>query len=127
MWKALGDGTSPAERDVEAILARVPRWRSRPRRYRPVSGGISNANWQVSAGAAQDFFVKVPGRGTEMFITRTRAAEASSKAHAYGFGAEVIDFLPEDGVEVFAFVEGFRATSTSTSCDRPCAATRCER
>ena len=111
MWKALGDGTSAAERDVEAILARVPRWQDATLRYRPVSGGISNANWQVSAGAAQDFFVKVPGRGTEMFITRTHAVEASRKAHACGFGAEVIDFLLEDGVEVFAFVEGFRATS----------------
>ncbi len=111
MWKALGDGLSAAERDLEAILARVPRWQGAALRYRPVSGGISNANWQVSSGAAQDFFVKVPGRGTEMFITRTVAVEASRKAHASGFGAEVIDFLPDPGVEIFAFVEGFRATS----------------
>ncbi|KAB1068933.1 phosphotransferase [Methylobacterium planeticum] len=111
MWKALGDGASAAERDVEAILGRVPRWQGASLRYRPVSGGISNANWQVSAGTAQDWFVKVPGRGTEMFITRTAANEASRKAHACGFGAEVIEFLPEAGVEVFAFVEGFRATS----------------
>ena len=111
MWKALGDAASPAERDIEAVLARVPRWQGASVRYRPVSGGISNANWQVSSGAAQDYFVKVPGRGTEMFIIRTAAVEASRKAHASGFGAEVIDFLPEDGVEIFAFVEGFRATS----------------
>lgn len=111
MWKALGDGTSAAERDVEAILSGIPRWRGTRLRYRPVPGGISNANWQVSAGAAPDCFVKVPGRGTEMFITRTAANEASRKAHACGFGAEVIDFLPDAGVEIFAFVEGFRATS----------------
>lgn len=111
MWKSLGDGTSAPEREVEAILAGVPRWRGARLRYRPVSGGISNANWQVSTGAAPDCFVKVPGRGTEMFITRTAANEASRKAHACGFGAEVIDFLPEAGVEIFAFVEGFRATS----------------
>lgn len=111
MWKSLGEGTSAPEREVEAILADVPRWRGAALRYRPVSGGISNANWQVSTGAAPDCFVKVPGRGTEMFITRDAANEASRKAHACGFGAEVIDFLPEVGVEIFAFVEGFRATS----------------
>ena len=111
MWKTVGDGTSAAERDVEAILSSVPRWQGAGVRYRPVTGGISNANWQVSTGAAQDWFVKVPGRGTEMFITRTAANEASRKAYACGFGAEVIDFLPDRGVEVFAFVAGFRATS----------------
>lgn len=111
MWTNVGDGASAAERELEAILARVPRWQGTPLRYRPVSGGISNANWQVSAGAAQDWFVKVPGRGTEMFIAREAANEASRKAHACGFGAEVIDFLPDDGVEVFAFIDGYRATS----------------
>ena len=107
----VGRDDGAAERDLEAILARVPRWQGAALRYRPVSGGISNANWQVSSGAAQDFFVKVPGRGTEMFITRTVADEASRKAHASGVGAEVVDFLPDPGVEIFAFLEGFRATS----------------
>lgn len=111
MWKALGDAANSAERDIEEVLARVPRWQEADLRYRPVSGGISNANWQVSTGSAQDYFVKVPGRGTEMFITRAAAVEASRKAHASGFGAEVIDFLPDLGVEIFAFVEGFRASS----------------
>lgn len=111
IWKAVGEGTSAAERDLEAILGRIARWQGTHLRYCPISGGISNANWRVSAGTAQDCFVKVPGRGTEMFIAREAANEASRKAHTCGFGAEVIDFLPADGVEVFAFVEGFRASS----------------
>lgn len=111
MWKDLGEGTSAAERDLEAILAAAPLWRGLSPRYTPVSGGISNANWRVSTGVGRDWFVKVPGRGTEMFIDRGTANEASRKAHSCGFGAEVIDYLPERGVEVFAFIEGCRATS----------------
>ncbi|WP_375463738.1 phosphotransferase [uncultured Methylobacterium sp.] len=111
IWKSLGEAATAGERDLEAILARVPRWAGTRLRYLPVSGGISNANWRVSTGAGPDCFVKVPGRGTEMFIERGAANEASRKAHACGFGAAVIDFLPGDGVEIFAFVEGFRATS----------------
>lgn len=110
-WKRPGEGESAGERALEAILAEVPRWRGEPLRYRPVSGGISNANWRIAVGEAGDYFLKVPGRGTEMFIDRMAANDASRKAHASGFGVEVVDFLPALGVEIFAFVEGYRASS----------------
>lgn len=110
-WIEHGAGRGPSERALEAVLARVPRWQGRPLRYRPVAGGISNTNWRVSAGEAADYFVKVPGRGTEMFICRDHANEASRRAHACGFGPAVHDYLAEEGVEIFAFVEGYRASS----------------
>lgn len=110
-WKRPGEADTEAERALEAILGRVDRWSGAALRYRPVAGGISNANWRISGGDGGDCFLKVPGRGTEMFIERGAANDASRKAHACGFGVEVVDFLPADGVEIFAFVEGFRASS----------------
>jgi hypothetical protein len=107
----MGEGRSPAERALEAILARVPRWADTPLRYRAVSGGLSNTNWRVQAGEGTDVFLKVPGRGTEMFVARAAAHEASRRAEACGFGVAVLDYLPEDGVEIFAFLEDFRASS----------------
>ena len=80
-------------------------------RYRPVPGGISNTNWRISTGGPADFFLKVPGSGTEMFIQRDAANDASRRAHSCGFGVEVVDYLPEQGVEIFTFVEGYRASS----------------
>ncbi|WP_428031939.1 phosphotransferase [Ancylobacter sp.] len=111
-WKTLGAAETAAEHELEAILARTPRWRGQALRYRPVSGGISNANWRIDAGGPRDYFLKAPGRGTEMFIDRVAAHEASRRAHASGFGVEAVDFLPDLGVEIFVFVEGFRASST---------------
>ncbi|KQP92110.1 phosphotransferase [Methylobacterium sp. Leaf117] len=116
-WTRRGEGASPPEQALEAILARIPGWADAPLRYRPVSGGISNTNWRVQAGSGAgdgtgaDVFLKVPGRGTEMFITRAAAHEASRRAEACGFGVAVLDYLPEDGVEIFAFLESFRASS----------------
>lgn len=110
-WKRFGEAATEAERAIEAAIAGVERWRGAALSYRPVSGGISNANWRVSTGEARDYFLKVPGRGTEMFIERGAANEASRKAQSCGFGVEVVDFLPESGVEIFAFVEGFRAST----------------
>ncbi|PZQ18855.1 MAG: choline/ethanolamine kinase--aminoglycoside phosphotransferase [Ancylobacter novellus] len=111
-WKSPGEAGTDAERALEAILAGVERWNGAALRYRPVSGGISNTNWRIGVeGADRDYFLKVPGRGTEMFIERVAANDASRRAHASGFGVEVIDFLPGPGVEIFAFVDGFRAST----------------
>ncbi|KQU16428.1 choline kinase [Methylobacterium sp. Leaf94] len=107
----MGEGRGAPEQALEAILARVPAWAGTPLRYRAVSGGISNTNWRVQAGEGIDVFLKVPGRGTKMFIARDAAHEASRRAEACGFGVAVLDYLPEDGVEIFAFLDDFRASS----------------
>jgi hypothetical protein len=112
MWKHVGEATSESEHAIEAILGRVARWQGLALCYQPVSGGISNTNWRIRAGdGGGDYFCKVPGRGTDMFITRDAANDASRRAHACGFGVEVVDFLPDDGVEIFAFLEDYRASS----------------
>lgn len=110
-WKTCGEASSGGERALETILRSVEAWKGEPLRYQSVSGGISNTNWRVRIGTSGDYFLKVPGRGTEMFIERNAANEASRLAHACGFGVEVVDFLPETGVEIFAFMENFRASS----------------
>ncbi|MFC5068904.1 phosphotransferase [Flaviflagellibacter deserti] len=117
--KQIGDAATDAERAIEGVLAKMPAWAGEPIRYQPVSGGISNANWRVSVdGHEIDYFVKVPGRGTEMFIERNAANNASRRAHESGVGARVVDFLVDDGIEIFQFVEGYRA-STNLDFMRP--------
>ena len=115
MWRAMGEGVTGDERRFENIVGKWPDWAGRNLRYGPVSGGISNTNWRVRVdGAARDFFVKIPGRGTERFIQRDAAHEASMKAHACGYGVPVVGFMVEEGVEIFEFVDGWR---TSTNLD----------
>ncbi|MGE4481896.1 phosphotransferase [Acidocella sp.] len=111
MWKQAGEAASEDERRIEAVLARVEPWRGRRLRYRPVAGGISNINWRVADDAGGDYFLKIPGRGTDMFVSRAAANEASRLAHQCGFGVEVVAFLPEEGVEIFTFAHGYRASS----------------
>ncbi|BCM87174.1 choline kinase family protein [Methylobacterium indicum] len=111
IWTSFGQAGSESERALEAILARVPAWRGKALRYRPVPGGISNTNWRIGIPGEADCFLKVPGRGTEMFIARDAANDASRRAQSCGFGVPVIDYLPDEGVEIFAFAEGFRASS----------------
>ena len=69
--KTTGQASNAGERELEAIIARVPPWRGQTLRYEPVQGGISNVNWRIWVGDTdRSFFLKVPGKGTEMFIDR---------------------------------------------------------
>lgn len=111
MWKQTGEASTEDEHRIEAVLAQVGAWRGQTMRYRPVAGGISNHNWRVADAAGQAFFLKVPGRGTEMFVSREASNEASRRAHGCGVGVEVVEFLPAEGVEIFAFAHGYRASS----------------
>lgn len=110
MDKILGEGTSLAECDLEQAIRRVPPWQGHRLRYRPVTGGISNANWRVWVGDRPgSFFVKIPGKGTEMFIDRAAALDASRTAASLGIGPRVHDYLAADGIEISDFIEGRRS------------------
>lgn len=109
--KRVGEAQSQQEVLLEQAIAAMRDWQTEVVYYRPVTGGISNANWKVQVdGSERAFFIKIPGQGTEMFINRETAHEASLKAAATGYGAPVVAFLPELGVEVFEFMEGWRAS-----------------
>jgi thiamine kinase-like enzyme len=108
--KALGQATTPAEQELEAILARVPPWAGRSLRYKPVLGGISNVNWRIWVDDAEpSYFLKVPGKGTEMFIDRAAAVDASRTAATLGVGPRVHEFLIAEGIEICDFVTDRRA------------------
>ncbi len=110
--KSCGEAATEAEREVEAAILRVPAWRDGAPRYSPVGGGISNSNWRVRVPDGE-YFVKIPGKGTEMFVDRAAAMDASRAAHALGVGPAVFDWLAADGIEIAAFVADRRPCTTA--------------
>ena len=108
-----GGATNEAEKKAEQAIQAVPNWDVDGLSYEPVAGGISNANWRIFLPhQEQSYFLKVPGEGTENFIDRMAANNASIRAYEAGVGAQVIHFDPNTGVEVFEFIDGLR-TSTN--------------
>ncbi|EWY38573.1 choline kinase [Skermanella stibiiresistens SB22] len=101
-----------AEKTVEAAILGVAAWTDRPVRYRPVLGGISNTNWRIEVeGEPTAYFLKVPGRGTEMFIDRAAAYAASRQAEAIGIGPRTFDWLTGRDIEIAEFIEGRRVST----------------
>lgn len=113
MRRKLGEATTPAESDLEQAVRLIGDWEGTQISYEPVGGGISNSNWRVFVqGHDVSYFVKVPGQGTEMFIDRDAAHDASVKAYKAGVSAQVHHYLADSGVEVIEFIDGLR-TSTN--------------
>lgn len=109
--KELGMAGNEAEHLLEAAIVKVGAWNGQIR-YRPVSGGISNTNFRIEvAGASHDFFVKIPGRGTEMFIDRKAARAASRQAEMIGVGPKTFDYLYHEGIEIAEFVADRRPST----------------
>jgi thiamine kinase-like enzyme len=104
-----GAAATDGERALEAALRDVTPWRGRIIGYTPVLGGISNTNWRIEvANEPTTFFLKMPGAGTEMFIDRDAAFEASKRAETLGIGPRIFDYLAHKGIEIAEFVEGRR-------------------
>ncbi|WP_138470739.1 choline/ethanolamine kinase family protein [Poseidonocella sp. HB161398] len=112
--KTLGEAQSPEERQLESAILEAPLFAGgQGARYAPVSGGISNSNWRVALAGGRDYFVKLPGNGTEMFIDRKAALDASQKAAAAGLGPAVYDDLAHHGIEINDFIPDRRPSTHS--------------
>ena len=117
--KPIGNPGNPVEETIEDVIRAAPLFRGgQGMLYGPVSGGISNENWRVrAADGAGDWFVKVPGNGTEMFIDRVAAFDASRKAAEAGLGPRVYDDLAERGIEINDFLPEHRPSTHSDFAD----------
>ena len=119
MMMQLGSGRTEAERALEAAIVQVEAWKGSRLTYRPVSGGISNTNFRVAVeGHLVSYFVKIPGRGTEMFIDRRAARAASKQAEIIAVGPPTFDYLDHLDIEISEFLDDRRA-STHRDCVDP--------
>ncbi len=108
----LGMARSDAERALEDAIVQVIPWQGRRLRYRPVSGGISNTNFRIDVeGDDIGYFLKIPGRGTEMFIDRKAATAASKQAETIGVGPRTFNYLDHMDIEIAEFIDGRRPST----------------
>ena len=105
---ALGTASTDQARMVEQTIGRIAQWRGRQISYAPVFGGLMNSNWRVRVDE-EDFFVKIPGPGSEAFIDRDTTHIAGMRAGEAGISARHVAYFPDKGIEVIEFLDGYRA------------------
>jgi thiamine kinase-like enzyme len=114
----LGQASSEEERAIEHAIGRIAEWCDRPLRYQRINGGITNLNWKIQLEDVDtNFFMKLAGANTEIFIDRALAYEASVKAASTGYAPQVLHYLANDGIEVHEFLDDFRSCNVGDLLD----------
>ena len=93
--------------DIAAAANRVEEWKNCKLEYRPAGNGITNPNFIVTADD-KNYFLKIPGAGTDSFIDRDNCHEANLIAMKSGSGPGVFRYFPDTGVEIWEWLEGYR-------------------
>jgi len=118
LQKKLGEGQTPEDKMVETAIGKVVDWRNKTISYERVLAGNTNVNWKVYATEDHKcYFLKIPGNKTELFIDRKAAHDASVKAATCGYAPEVVQYIEEDEIEVFEFLEEFRSCNIADMLD----------
>jgi thiamine kinase-like enzyme len=91
---------------VEEIVARVDAWRGRPVSIRPLTSGLTNANYRVDVDG-RAFVVRIPGASTELLaIDRANELHNARVAAALGIGPALFHHFPDSGATVVEFLHG---------------------
>lgn len=113
--KNIGTHNNDDEKQLEDYLVKITKWDKENILYEPIGGGITNINWRIlNKDENKEYFIKVPGLGTEIFIDRKASFEANSLAAKIGLGPSVYDYLSEFGVEIYDFLND-HSTCTNSS------------
>ena len=91
---------------IDEVMARATSWAGVAAEVRPLSGGLTNHNYLVAAGA-QRFVVRIPGRATELLaVDRENELHNTRAAAEAGVGPRVLEHFPDLQVMVLEYLEG---------------------
>lgn len=102
----MGNATDAVSHRVEAAIAALG-LKGNAISYQRIAAGITNLNWLVFDGD-RTLFLKLFGEGTQHFIDRPSASDASRIAGELGIGPRQIAYLPDLGAEAFDYLDGYR-------------------
>ena len=98
---------------VEEIVDRIDAWRGRPVSIRPLTNGLTNANYRVDVDGGA-FVVRIPGASTELLaIDRANELHSARGAAALGIGPAVLHHFPDSGATVIEFLHGRPMTNAT--------------
>ena len=107
---------------IEEAVGKIDEWQGRNISIQPLSGGLTNSNYKVEVDGTP-FFVRVPGKSTELLaIDRNNEYHNTKAAAEAGVAPKVFYYLPEYCVMVLEFLNG--KTMSKDSLNAPGMATR---
>jgi thiamine kinase-like enzyme len=110
----IGEGATAADRAAEAAIAQIGAWAGMEVQYQRIPTGITNLNWKLHVPAAgRDYFMKLHGANTEIFIDRPLAHEAALMVGLSGHAPRLVHYVEAGQIEIYEFLEGYRSCNVS--------------
>ncbi len=98
---------------IEQVVEKVADWRGKAVTIQPLSGGLTNTNYQVDVDGLA-YVVRIPGASTELLaINRENEYYNTRAAAEAGVGAKIATYLPDEKVTVLEFIHGQTMSITS--------------
>ena len=98
---------------VEEIVGLVDAWRGRSVSIRPLTAGLTNANYRIDVDD-RAFVVRIPGASTELLaIDRANELHNARVAAALGIGPAMLHHFPASGATVVEFLHGRPMTNAA--------------
>ena len=98
---------------IREVVDKVPDWKGKEISIIPLSGGLTNSNYQVDVEKCS-YFVRLPGADTELLaINRENEHYNTKAAHEAGVGPQVIYYIPEYNAMVLEFIIGLTMSKES--------------
>src|SRR6266571_5320688 len=105
-------------RRADEAVARISLWRGKDVKVTSLSGGLTNENYLVEAGA-QRYVMRIPGASTELLaIDRANEVHNTRAAASTGIGPAVLEHIPELDVMVLEFIPGETMSAQSLQSER---------
>jgi thiamine kinase-like enzyme len=102
---------------ADEAIARVALWKGEDVQISPLSGGLTNENYLVSA-AGNRYVVRLPGQSTELLaIDRANEVHNTRAAATTGIGPRVLEVIPDLDVMVLEFIDGPTMSARSLQSD----------
>jgi thiamine kinase-like enzyme len=91
---------------IDEVIDSITDWKGKKIRLTPISGGLTNSNYQVDVNGLV-YFVRIPGEKTELLAVDRQNEYYNTKAAAEaGVGPKVLYHIPEFDVMVLEFIRG---------------------
>jgi thiamine kinase-like enzyme len=123
-----GSQADPGPPDLDALLRRTASLAGVPRSVRELSGGLTNRNYKVTTPDGT-FVARICSDAEMLGIDRDNEHYNSVAAAQAGVGAPVIEYRPQDGLLILAYIEGrtFHNEDVAAPANIPRVAAACRR
>ncbi len=90
---------------IEDVIGRIKEWKDKQVEIHELTDGLTNHNYKVTVDD-QHYAVRIPGKGSELFIDRDTELHNTLSASDTGVGKHVFYSFETDNIIVTEFIEG---------------------